>query len=133
MDVSRQISAATVAAFETAVITSQVRAKHFATLQDCEFSELDLSPVEEGLVKRSQEALIVNNFQMIQEAFDESDQSLGLLLDGGQVAKKFWNRTFTLPTGKVYFNQNGDHFPDILVQQWNLTTGNLEACISTRP
>ncbi|OQV11497.1 hypothetical protein BV898_14227 [Hypsibius exemplaris] len=53
--------------------------------------------------------------QVIQESIDES----GDLSDGRQFTRRFWNRTFNLPTGQLYINENGDRFPDIILRQWD--------------
>lgn len=39
--------------------------------------------------------------------------------------KRFWNRTFVLPNGQVYIDQNGERLPDILEQQLT-KRGNIE-------
>ncbi|OQV11495.1 hypothetical protein BV898_14225 [Hypsibius exemplaris] len=61
--------------------------------------------------------------QVIQESIDDSAN----LSDGKQFTRRFWNRTFILPTGKLYINENGDRFPDIVLRQWNAEEATFEA------
>ncbi|OQV14579.1 hypothetical protein BV898_11198 [Hypsibius exemplaris] len=48
------------------------------------------------------------------------------LRDAKVFAKRFFNRTFELPTGSIYMNENGDRQPDLFVKQLNPETGILE-------
>ncbi|OQV25707.1 putative Atrial natriuretic peptide receptor 1 [Hypsibius exemplaris] len=53
-----------------------------------------------------------------------------LLQDGRKLARRFFNRTFTLPTGSVYINENGDRFPDLAVRHLHPETGYFETVLT---
>ena len=52
--------------------------------------------------------------------------SVHTLQDGAGIAQRFFNRTFTLPTGDVYFSPTGQRHVDVLVKQYNITTARFE-------
>ena len=52
--------------------------------------------------------------------------SLHELQDGAGIAHRFSNRTFSLPTGEVYFSPTGQRHVDMLVKQYNFTTGRFD-------
>lgn len=48
------------------------------------------------------------------EVLNETYIKTGRLLDGQEMAKHFLNRTFHLPTGEMFVNQDGERMCDIL-------------------
>ncbi|GAV00075.1 hypothetical protein RvY_10976 [Ramazzottius varieornatus] len=69
--------------------------------------------------------------QVINETVTPSNHSASIeaLRDGVSIAQKFFNRTFILPTGNIHFSPTGQRQADMLVKQYNFTTGKFESIL----
>ncbi|GAV00081.1 hypothetical protein RvY_10981, partial [Ramazzottius varieornatus] len=66
--------------------------------------------------------------KVINETVDSTNYTSSLLAlrNGVGIVEKFLSRTFTLPTGSIYVSPGGQRHVDMLVQQVNWQTGDLE-------
>ncbi|OQV25708.1 putative Receptor-type guanylate cyclase gcy-28 [Hypsibius exemplaris] len=71
--------------------------------------------------------------EVLHEALSEGGHDLK---DARTLVRHFLNRTFILPTGSMYINENGDRFPDLVVQHLIQENEHFEAaltyCAATR-
>ncbi|OWA53938.1 hypothetical protein BV898_18362 [Hypsibius exemplaris] len=44
------------------------------------------------------------------------------------ITAQMFNRTFSLPTGEVYIDKNGDRLANMLIRRWNKESAQFETC-----
>ncbi|OQV14584.1 hypothetical protein BV898_11203 [Hypsibius exemplaris] len=86
-----------------------------------------LSLATQSLIKERSSTVYNYTYAPHERVLNESWSDGGAdLRDAKVFAKRFFNRTFELPTGSIYMNENGDRQPDLFVRQLNPETGILE-------
>ncbi|OQV25710.1 hypothetical protein BV898_20132 [Hypsibius exemplaris] len=88
-------------------------------------------PQEDEIFTRRRSSIAYNyTYGETEQVLNESlSQGGGDLTDAQTLTRRFFNRTFTVPTGSVYINENGDRFPNLAVLHFDPQTESAEAVL----